>query len=57
MENLNQYVDKCVDGMLERYAVSDLQGRVFYALGYMDDNPEVKALLWAIAYGERMIGE
>lgn len=55
MEELNRYIDNCVDSMLKRYEADDLRARVFFALGYMDDSKEVKKLLWAIAYGEEMI--
>lgn len=54
MDNLEKYVDNCIDSMLKRYSVDDLRDRVFFALGYMDDNAEVKKLLWSIAYGDKM---
>lgn len=57
MESLQQYIDKCIDSMLERCAGGDLQDRVFFSLGYMENSDEVKKLLWAIAYGEKMIDE
>lgn len=57
MDNLEKYVDNCIDSMLKRYSVDDLRDRVFFALGYMDDNAEVKKLLWAIAYGKKMADE
>lgn len=57
MENLEKYVDNCIDSMLNRYKVDDLRARVFFALGYMDNNDEVKKLLWAIANGEKMADE
>lgn len=57
MESLEKYVDKCIDSMLERYAIGDLQDRVFFALGYMENSNAVKKLLWAIATGEKMVDE
>lgn len=57
MESLEKYVDKCIDSMLERYAIGDLQDRVFFALGYMENSNAVKKLLWAIANGEKMVDE
>ena len=52
---LKKDVDRCVEDMLERYDVEDRNGRLFFALGYMDGIDEIKALLWAIANGEKLI--
>lgn len=48
-------VDRCVDAMLKRYEADDVNGRLFFALGYMDGLDEIKALLWAIANGEKLM--
>ena len=50
-------VERCVDAMLERYEPENKEGRLFFALGYMDGLDEIKALLWAIANGEKLMDE
>ena len=57
MDNLNQYVEGCVEEMLKRYPDDNLQRRLFFALGYMKNSNEVEKLLWAIVNGEKLTDE
>ena len=57
MEELSKYIDRCVESVVHYDLMHDdaaLRRRVHFALGYMDDSKEIKKLLWAIAYGEKL---
>lgn len=63
MKDLNKYVDQCIESVLkhdEQYGGKDDMGlrcRLHFALGYMENSKEVRKLLWAIAYGEKLVEE
>lgn len=57
MEELSKYIDRCIESMLQHDDGGSglaLQRRAHFALGYMENSKEVKKLLWAIAYGEKL---